>query len=436
MNISKDLKQKVFNKKYILFAPKSPGVYIYFSKNREVLYIGKALNLKSRLRSYLSNDLLPKTRLLIENTKYFSYILVNSEIEALLLEANLIKKYKPKYNISLKDDKNPLYINITNETYPRILTVRKRDLDDKSYYIGPFPSSNNVKLVLNTIRNIVPYSDHVLLKKPCFYNQIGLCNPCPNIIDFGKDSKKKIVYIKNIKTIKNILNGDTHILQKILLKNISGLSKKEEYENAIKYRDKLYALNYVTKSNSNTNEYLKNPNLIEDIREKESFELRTILLSYGILLNNLNRIECYDVAHISGNFTTGSMVTFINGEPDKKYYRHFKIKHKNTPNDTLSMSEIALRRKKHFLDWGIPDLMIIDGGKGQVSYFRKALKHKNITVIGISKRSESLVIQKEDEFIIYKLKNSFALNLIRRLRDEAHRFSRRYHHKLFKESLI
>ena len=170
------IKPKIYS-----FLPETPGVYIFWDKNIPI-YVGKAINLKRRVSSYFNLHLEPKTKKLMSEAETLSYIKVNSDFEALLLEANLIKKYLPKYNIVSKDDKHPLYITISKEEFPRILTSRKTDLKKRDLiaYYGPFPSSSNVKSILKIIRKIFPYSDHAIGKRPCLYSQIGLCDPCPN----------------------------------------------------------------------------------------------------------------------------------------------------------------------------------------------------------------------------------------------------------------
>src|SRR4030042_1886186 len=179
-----------FNKKDFKRIPENPGVYIFFGKDNRKLYVGKSKNLKSRIRSYFLSNLLPKTKSMINEASFLSYINVTSELEALLLEAKLVKKYKPFYNIALKDDKNPLYIKIVNEEYPRIITVRKPELYKSIAYYGPFPDTGSVYSVLKMLRKIFPFSQHKLGKKTCLYKQMGLCDPCPNEINLINDPNK------------------------------------------------------------------------------------------------------------------------------------------------------------------------------------------------------------------------------------------------------
>lgn len=442
--ISKIPKIKVTPEVYKLL-PENPGVYIYSAQGK-VIYVGKAINLKKRVSSYFRLNLEPKTKKMIEDATDISYIKVTNELEALLLEAKLIKFYLPKYNIVAKDDKHPLYIQITKEDFPRILTVRKTDLiKNKSLAVfGPFPSSKNVKSVLKIIRRIFPYSDHKLGKRGCLYSQIGFCNPCPNeIINLENEiirNKMMKLYKKNIRHIKSILEGRADTVIKNLEKEMKAFSSDEKYEEASEIHDKVRKLEYIISQESKIESYIENPNLFEDIRNKELKELKEILISNSVFISHLTRIECFDVAHLQGKSATASMVTFSDGVPDKAFYRHFKIIQKKGQDDYESMREIAGRRKKHLDDWGRPDLIIVDGGKGQLSIFLKEYKNEKIPVIGIAKKFETLVIPLEGPEGIkikeFRLPKGAALNLVQRIRDEAHRFARTYHHKLFSRSLF
>lgn len=431
--------------KFYLDLPENPGVYLYFKKNLPI-YVGKAVNLKNRVASYFRLGLEPKTKKMVSETDAFSYINVTNELEALLLEAKLIKLYQPKYNIALKDDKHPLYIIITNEEFPRILTLRKTDLakfDSKSVY-GPFPSTLSVRTVLKIVRRTFPYSDHKLGKKPCLYSQLGLCSPCPNYVTNITDPsvKKRLTvrYKSNIRKIKAFLDGRIESLRSSLLKEMSNYSKTQKFEEAAYVRDQIKRIEYITSPQASIDSYLLNPNLFEDTRSKELSELSKILKSNSIKTPGLGRIECFDVAHLQGQSATASMVTFINGVADKSLYRHFRIRQIHGMDDYESMREVARRRKKNIPNWGKPDLIIVDGGKGQISVFSKEFQSEGVPVIGIAKRFETLVFPINKGGIVeiknFKLPKGQALNLIQRIRDEAHRFARVYHHKLVKKSLF
>lgn len=442
-----------FDKDHLRNLEEACGVYIFWNKRLEAIYVGKSVNLKRRLFSYLSQNLNPKTAQMIANTLYFSTIKLTSELEALLLEAKLIKKLQTKFNSQLKDDKNPLYIRVTDESYPRVLTARKPQLNDpkikSSAVFGPFPSSANTRRVLKILRKIFPYSQHKLTKKPCFYNQMGLCNPCPsqiettNNVELKRELTKK--YLKNIRNIKKILSGSSEKLIKELEKEMRKLSTQEKFEEAKEIRDQIEKLRYITYPITPVLGFLDNPNLAEDLRSEELMYLRK-LISPKTNLTKLERIECYDVSHLAGIHPTASMVTFLNGEPEKSLYRFFKIKQEKGKDDLASLKEVARRRSLHFANppapggWGKPDLILVDGGKVQVAVFWGELKNYKIPIVGLAKRFETLVIPYQVRtklaFKEIRVPKGPALNLLQRLRDEAHRFARRLHHKLLKKELI
>lgn len=434
------MKKIQFNKFEISKTPRNNGIYIFYDTSNYIIYIGKASDLRNRLSSYKLTTVIGKTLELVKRIRYFSYIEVGSEIEALLLETKLIKKYKPKYNIQLKDDKNFLYIRIVKNKFPRITTARRVDKtnEDDDFY-GPFPSSSNVRSVLRILRKIFPYAQHETIQgKPCFYNQIRLCDPCPNKIDPDKDKDLVRRYGYNIKMIKGILNGRFEFVKLDLQKKMTYFAKKEKYEEAKEMKNKLDILNYITQPQINPNSFVKDPNFLQDVRSKELDELIKLINIY-MNTSNLTRIECFDIAHLQGSEPTASMVTFIDGEPEKDLYRRFKIKQNKGNDDIASLTEVAKRRERHFTDWGIPDLIIVDGGKGQVKAFKEVFLKHNIPVIGLAKRFESLVIPLQGtniKYIVKKVPKGNALNLLQRLRDEAHRFARSYHHKLLEKILI
>jgi excinuclease ABC subunit C len=436
-------KNPIYPKVYNAF-PESAGVYVFFKDNYPI-YIGKAINLKRRVSSYFDLDLEGKTASMVNEAQELSYIQVGSELEALLLEAKLIKSYMPKYNIAAKDDKHPLYIQITKEKYPRVITARKIAENDKNIaFYGPFPSSKNVRSVLRMLRRIFPYSDHKLGKRGCLYSHIGLCYPCPNIIETTNDKLQMTnlqnQYLKNIKHIKSILDGNITKVRSNLVKEMEELSQNQNFEKAGLIRDQIQKLEYITRPQMPTEFYMQNPNLYEDIRKKEALQLAAVLKKFNISIPKIERIECFDVAHLAGTSPTASMVTFIKGEPDKNFYRHFRIRQTKSQDDYASMKEVISRRKNHFGDWGKPDLIIVDGGKGQVSVFLRELQRENISVVGLAKRFETLVIPVSvygtTALKEYRFPKGAALNLVERVRDEAHRFARTYHHKLISRSLI
>lgn len=351
---------------------------------------------------------------MIAEADKLKFIQVTSELEALLLEAKLINKIKPKYNSIAKDDKHPLYIVITKEHLPRVITSRK------SGDFGPFPSSTTIHYVLRMLRRIFPYADHKIGKHKCIYAHLGLCNPCPNeIVHSTKYLVLRKKYLKNILMIRKILSGKIRSVQLNLEKEMLAYSKNQKFEEASKIRDQIKKLEYITQPIIPSDFYLENPNLKEDIRKSELNKLSKL-----VKIKNLHRIECYDIAHLSGIYPTASMVVFIDGEPEKSMYRHFRVRQVKSNSDFDSIKEISVRRAKN--SWGNPDLIIVDGGVGQVKSFKS-----KFPVVGIAKNPDRLIVNNQ------KIKlSSEVLNLVSRIRDEAHRFARRYHHILISKSIV
>lgn len=403
--------------------------------------------------------------------------IVESELEALLLEAFYIKKYNPKYNIKLTDNKSYVKIRITiKDPYPKVLLARMHESKD-SLYFGPYPSSGAVKLVLKTIRKVYPYqsvANHP--KRVCLYNHLGLC-PCPPVYD---SPELRAAYRKNIRGIIRILEGQSRTILKELEKERDTYSKEESFEKAMLVQKKINALSLITTPHHKPFEYDINPNLRVDIRQQEMDQLRESLNEQGMHLEELERIECYDISNIQGTNAVASMVVFTNGEKDASQYRKFRIKRdwdkrlkKNLPNDFAMMSEVLKRRFKHE-EWSMPSLLIVDGGKGQVTSALTALAESGISVplVGLAKREETIVVPKFSDTELdtavksYKEllnlrfagnpeeklqtiivdeknfrevsfpKNSPASQLVQRIRDEAHRFAITYHRLLRSKSMI
>lgn len=345
------------------------------------------------------------------------------------MEANYIKLYKPKYNAKLTDDKAYPLIRITiKDEYPKVLIARRNE-DKKSLYFGPFPNSTALRLVLRTIRRIFPFqsvANHP--NKLCLYNHLALC-PCPQVT-------KDKYYKKNICHIITFLKGDTKKVLNNLKIERNVLSKLEEFEKAEVLQRKIDAISYVTSPAYQKFDYRVNPNLDSDLRKKELSELKDCLTRYNVQVKNLKRIECFDISNISGTNATGSMVVFVNGEKDTSGYRRFKIRRTDKiPDDFAMMQEILQRRLNHN-EWLFPDLIIVDGGKGQVSSAVAVLKEQNINipVIGLAKREETIITSDFEEIKLPK--GSEALKLIMRIRDEAHRFAITYHRKLRLKQLL
>lgn len=415
--------------------PQEPGIYLFLDKDGNVLYVGKAKNLKKRVSSYFTNknNLLEKTRLLVASASSIKTIVVRSDIDALLLEANYIKKYTPKFNVRLTDGKSYPLIKITiKDEFPKVL-IERRQNDKKSIYFGPYPSARSLRLVIKLLRRIFPFQsvlNHP--KKNCFYYHLGLC-PCPEVNPTIQSRKE---YKKNIKHIISFLNGNRKGIFREMEKERNRFAKTEDFESASLIQKKLDAINYITEQNINPFEYEENPNLIMDLRNQELRDLAKILRSNNVPVLNLKRIECFDISNISGTNAVGSMVVFVLGEKETSQYRKFRIKSlPPVPNDFAMMESVIERRLAH-KDWEYPDLMVIDGGKGQVSSALKA-RNKfslNIPIIGLAKREEIIITSEFKEIRLPR--NSLSLHILQNLRDEAHRFAITYHRKLRSKSMF
>jgi len=379
--------------------PDSPGVYIMRDARRRPIYIGKASSLKRRVLSYFQRPQETRLEQMLTQVHSIDVKKTDSVIEALFLENDLIKKYRPKYNVKLKDDKTFLGIFITKEDWPRVFPARITQKLPKGEFYGPFPSAGQVREALQIIRKIFPFrvSCQPLSGKACFEYHLG---QCPGVCA-GKVEIKD--YQKTIHQIKLFLRGKKKSVIKEIEKDMKTAAKNMDFEKAAKLRDKIFALRHIQDVALIQEEDLHHP---EDIP---------------------SRIEAYDVSNISGAFAVGSMVVFTEGLVDKSQYRKFKIQiseaWKKGADDIAALKEILSRRLNH-TEWPYPDLILIDGGKGQVNGANEILKARrlNVPVIGIAKGPD----RDKDELIgVENL--SFDKKLLLRVRDEAHRFAIEYY---------
>ncbi|KKS60493.1 MAG: Excinuclease ABC C subunit domain protein [candidate division WWE3 bacterium GW2011_GWB1_42_41] len=440
--VSSNLKEKLKD------LPTTPGVYIYEDAGGEIIYVGKAKNLRSRVSSYfrLNLDKSSKTFALVEKTNDMRFIEVDSELEALILEAELIKKHLPQFNISLKDDKSYLYVGIKSEkvdldgkatNIQKIETFRKPDTTKYQYFYGPFPDGGSVKQLVRTLRKILPFRDCSVAKynkykklgTPCLYGHINLCPaPCVN------GSAIMPVYKNNIKAIKSILSGKTSKLINALEKQMRSFATSENFEKAAEIRNTLNKFNYVRQSFRLPAEYIENPYLLDDLAKSALEDLVKIV---PVIKQLPTRIECYDISNISGKEAVGSMVTAINGRIDKREYKRFKIRTKNTADDFFMIREVIYRRLSHETNekknsWGLPSLVVLDGGKGQLSSAMEAMTKLNLDIpmIGLAKKEETVVYYDNGFYGINPGVDSPGMRLLINLRDESHRFAQKYHHML------
>jgi excinuclease ABC subunit C len=406
--------------------PPRPGVYLFKDRGGKTIYVGKSVNLKSRVKSYLQpeNQLGPKTTSMVKEIRKIDYISVDSEIEALLLEASLIKKYQPKYNVIWKDDKSPLYIKITvGDKIPIITTARREGETRGILLFGPFPRSSVAREVLKTLRRIFPYCQHKKTQKSCLWIHLGLC-PDP----YRGDLKG---YRKNIKNIVMILRGQSKKVIRKLEKEMKILSKHEVFENAAKIKKQIENIQYLTQTYHGPEEYLEKPNLYQDLIEQRLRDLARVVKLKKIP----RRIEAIDISNMMGKEASGSLIVFQDGERDRSQYRRFKIKNKKTPDDVAMIKEVLSRRLKN--KWPLPDLFVIDGGLGQLNAALTILGvfGLKIPTITLAKREEEIYVPSSKKTLQLK-KDSLALQLIQEIRDEAHRFALSYHRKLREKAFL
>lgn len=503
--------------------PTDPGVYQFFCKDDTVIYIGKAKNLKKRVTSYFNkvHDN-AKTRILVKKIDRLEHIVVPSEVDALLLENNLIKKYRPKYNILLKDDKTYPWICIKKQPFPKIFSTRKVIQDGSEYY-GPYPNVKTLYTLIDLVKEIYPFLNHEL-------NHLIKVNDEKNIIKLFEENKN---------SIRHLINGNFKSSIEKLKAQMEKFSKELEFEKANKIKVKLESLkNYQAKSavvsskinnvdvftiisdesygyvnffqvafgsiiRSHTIEIRKKLEetdkellslAIVNLRQKFNSNSKEVYLPFDIDLGDKlkvivpklgdkkklvelsqrnakffklerlkqikildpdrhvrrlmdqmkedlrlnekpNHIECFDNSNIQGTNPTAACVVFRNGKPSKKDYRHFKIKTVKGADDFASMEEVVHRRYKRLLDEfkSLPQLIIIDGGKGQLTSAVKSLEklglRRKIAIVGIAKRLEEIYFP-EDNIPLYLDKKSETLKIIQQLRNEAHRFGLKLHRKI------
>ncbi len=512
--------------------PHSPGVYLMKDKDERVIYVGKASSLRDRVSQYFREQGSPKTRMLVQNIEGLDYIVTENEVEALVLESNLIKEHRPRYNVHLRDDKAYPFIKITNEDFPRICIARKREQDGAQYF-GPYPSS---KAVRELIRMASSFGIRRCKKKlpcpPCLNYHIKQCAaPC-----LGEMAKEE--YLDIIRNVTDFLKGKRNQLIQSLKDEMARLSEAQEYEAAARIRDQVNALeelslrqrvnapgkkeqDVIACAISNNISSMQVFHISEGkLTGRETFSLNTagsdeaevlssfikqyyqdikppqeIIIPLGLAddaishwlsgrdctlktpknrvekgLMNLahenarmilnmkvaaeskdknqvlldlqkalalpaapSMIEAFDISNISGTNATGSLVAFTNGEPDKKNYRRFRIKTIEGADDFAMMSEVVSRAYSRRKDEGkqMPDLVLIDGGKGQLNAVLSTLSRLGLKLntAALAKEFEYIFLPGKDEPVVLP-KDSPALQLLQRIRDEAHRFALGYHRKL------
>jgi len=398
--------------------PSKSGVYIFKDKKGTILYIGKAKDLKNRVSSYFAkNQPNPKVLQMLPEIASIEHIVTPSEIDAFLLEANLIKQYKPFYNIKLSDDKFFPYLELSGGDNPAFLITRRTN-NKTSEYFGPYADAGSLRAVYKLLRRIFPYQsvrNHP--KGTCLYHHLRLC-PCVLAHPQNKES-----YKKNLRNIKRFLKGDKDKLLSDLAKDREKYAKELEFEKAAALQDAINKIIQITSDSYDPFIQNRDPYAYQKKAENEIQALEEVLRNFYSSITHLRRIECYDISNIQGTNPTGSMVVLMEGIPDKAEYRRFRIRSKNTPDDFQMMKEMLTRRLKRD-GWERADLLVIDGGKGQVSAVYEVLQQvgQTIPLIGLAKKEEIIVIpQNEDDCLTFKEvklgKNNPAVLALRRIRD-------------------
>jgi excinuclease ABC subunit C len=422
--------------------PKRPGVYFHKDKSGEIIYVGKAAVLRNRVRQYFQKSRFrdPKTEALVNEITDIDWMCVDSELEALFLEAEMIRRYMPRYNILLRDDKAMSYIRIDYDSdYPTVSTTR-RPLDDGARYFGPYFSTLAVRQSLKLLRKIFPFATRKVAgqKRATLHYHLGL-DPG---LEEGKTSLEE--YRTNLRKMMAIIQGKRKTILKELERDMKRAARAKDFEQAAKLRNQLFWLQGLDK------QVIFSDKEFLDISKDHALNELVNLLSID---KYPQRIEGYDISHQQGSDVVASMVVFTNGVSNKAEYRKFKTKLDHN-NDFYNMNETLRRRlsKKNRKAWGLPSLVLIDGGKGQLDAAIQARDEcgcSQIPFIGLAKREEQIVIQKNksgvtldekilhqlggfasesDDFILVNLPhNTNLVKLLQRIRDESHRFAVSYH---------
>ena len=422
--------------------PTQPGVYFHKDKTGAIIYVGKAAVLRNRVRQYFqkSRGRDPKTEALVAEIADIDWMVVDSELEALFLEAEMIRRYMPRYNILLRDDKAMSYIRVDYDSdYPTVSTTR-RPLDDGARYFGPYFSTVAVRQSLKLLRRVFPFATKrpVGQKRASLHYHLGL-DPG---LEEGKTNLED--YRANLRKLIAIIQGRRKTIAKELERDMKRAAKASEFEKAAKLRNQLFALQGLDK------QVIFSDKEFLDISKDHALNELVNLLSIETFPR---RIEGYDISHMQGSDVVASMVVFTNGVSDKAQYRKFKTKI-NQNNDFYNMNETLKRRlsETNRKRWGLPNLVLIDGGKGQLDAAIQARDERGcsrIPFIGLAKREEQIVIHKtksnvmlntlslnklggfsseSDDFILVNLPhNTNLVKLLQRIRDESHRFAVSYH---------
>ncbi len=422
--------------------PKEPGVYFHKDASGEIIYVGKAANLRNRVRQYFQKSRVrdPKTDVLVADIADVDWMVVESELDALFLEAELIRRYMPRYNILLRDDKSMSYIRIDYDNeYPTVTTTR-RPLDDGARYFGPYLSTLSIRQALKLLRRIFPFATRRVpgQKRATLHYHLGL-DPG---LEEGKTSLED--YRANLRKLMAVIEGKRKSIEHELERDMKRFAKASQFEKAARVRNQLFALRKLSK------QVIFSDKEFLDISKDHALNELVELLG---LQKFPRRIEGYDISHMQGSDVVASMVVFTNGVSNKSEYRKFKTK-KDQNDDFYNMHETLARRlrEQNRKKWGLPDLVLIDGGKGQLDAAIRARDEADLSelsFIGLAKREEQIVVHKtksqvaintaalqklggfvseSQDFVLLNLPaNTNLVKLLQRIRDESHRFAVSYH---------
>lgn len=405
--------------------PSAPGVYFHKNEQGEIIYVGKAAVLKNRVRQYFQkSEKDPKTEALVKEIAMTDWLVVDTEMDALFLESEMIKRYMPKWNILLRDDKTVSYVRIDMKSEVPCVTMTRNPEGDNAEYIGPFYAKRTVSDALRILRKVFPYYIKPYDGKKSLDTDLGLT---PGI-EIGKSNPKE--YKKDLRKLIKYLEGGRKILLVEIEKEMKSAAEAGNFEEAAKLRNQLFALKELRKK------IVFSDKEFMSISEDEALKQLKDLLG---LKEVPKRIEGYDISHQSGENVVGSMVVFVNGASDRAEYRKFKLRNQKN-DDTGNLREVLERRLKHE-EWGLPNLVILDGGEGQINAVKDLLEAKNIPVIGRNKsgdhaRNAAVNIVVPDKGVFEINPESHVAKLIARIDEESHRFAITYHRLLKRKNML
>jgi len=407
--------------------PDLPGVYIFKNAGGEVLYVGKASSLKKRVGSHLKGG--GKFAMMVGEIASLEYEVTDNEVEALLKEADFIKRLKPKYNIELKDDKSFPVVAVTKEKFPAVLITRERNIDARIY--GPFPEVKELRRAISALQKVfcfrscrlkIEEEESKRRRRPCLLYHIRRCSaPCAGLVSEN-------VYLQQIRDFQSFLAGGRRMVISEFRKRMHKAAKERKFEEAARLRNQINALSKIKDALEGADEDVSISYPIE-----EALDGLTSLMN---LKSRPHLIEGVDVASLQGADAVGAVVTFIDGEPFKEGYRRYRIRTAKSRDDPAMINEVVYRRfmRKKIEESPVPNILLVDGGVGQLMAARRALDGIQLApdvLCALAKGEEELRIYGRSEVVVLE-RTSPALKLLQYVRDEAHRFAQQYH-KILRE---